>query len=211
MILICGFGRHGKRIAKELEKLGLEFIAIDKDPKAAEGYENVLVGDAKNEDILKRADIKNAESLIVAVDNDADAMLITLVARSLNEKINIVAKADNLESVEKLEKVGANWVITPYIVAGKLLAKFAVSPMAASFLDTLMLGNEYEIDQVKVEKSDKRTLREINLTKYCVFVLGVYRGSELFISPKADFKLQKDDILVIVGKRENINTIRNII
>ncbi len=211
MILICGFGRHGKRIAKELEKLGLEYVAIDKDKNAAEGYENVLVGDAKNEEILKRAGIKHAKSIIVVVDNDADAMLITLVARSLNSRVNIVAKADNLEAVDKLEKVGANWVITPYIVAGKLLAKYAVSPMAASFLDTLILGNEYEIEQIPVKKLHDKTLKEVNLTKYCIFVLGIYRKNELFISPTANFKLKKGDILIIIGKKENIEIIKDIV
>lgn len=211
MIIICGFGRHGKRIANELRKHGLEFVAIDKDPKAAEGYENVLVGDAKNEEILKKAGVKNAKSIIIVVDSDADAMLITLVARGLNNRINIVAKADNLETVEKLEKIGANKVFTPYIVAGKLLAKFAVSPMAASFLSTLMLGNEYEIDQVRVKNIYEKTLKEINLTKYCVFVLGVYRENKLFTSPTADFKLKKGDVLIVVGKRENIDKIKSIV
>lgn len=126
--IVCGYGRMGRIVADELERLQRPFVVID--PAAATGDWNCLhglrlQGDAAEDEILRKAGIERASALIAVAGSDASNLYISLSARLLNSKLTIVARAEEQQAETKLRKVGANRVISPYIAGGHLAVQAA--------------------------------------------------------------------------------------
>jgi voltage-gated potassium channel len=133
--IICGFGRVGLRIVEEFAAARIPFVVID------EREENVrnciergylaLQGDATSDDILREAGIEHAKCVLVATNDDAHNISITLSARYLNRKLYIVARSNHNETEAKLKLAGADRVLSPYTIAGHRMANLAMQPGVA--------------------------------------------------------------------------------
>lgn len=126
--IVCGFGRMGKIVCDELERLHRRFVVIDPIVKAGDWiYRHglQLQGDAAEDEILRKAGIDRASALISVVGSDASNLYIVLSARLLNPNLVIVARAEEQEAESKLRKVGANRVVSPYIAGGHLAVQAA--------------------------------------------------------------------------------------
>lgn len=126
--IVCGIGRMGKIVVDELERLRRPFVAIDPAVPATEwNYVHGLrlQGDAAEDEILRKAGIERAHSLIAVAGSDASNLYIVLSARLLNSKLAIVARAEEHQAESKLRKVGANRVVSPYIAGGHLAVQAA--------------------------------------------------------------------------------------
>jgi voltage-gated potassium channel len=124
--IICGFGRVGSEIAKNLHSCKHELVIVERDPHEVKealdrGY-IVMEGDVLNEETLKSAGVERARVLVAAMGSDADNVFISLTARGLNPKIKIVARAEREESVKKLKQAGAAEVVMPSAIGGKAMA-----------------------------------------------------------------------------------------
>ncbi len=128
--IVCGFGRVGSRIAEELAKARKPFVVIDEREEnvricVERGY-LALHGDATLDDMLSEAGIARASCLLVATDDDAHNISITLSARHLNSKLFIVARSNHNETEVKLKLAGADRVISPYTIGGHRMADLAL-------------------------------------------------------------------------------------
>ena len=124
-VIICGFGHVGIRLAKQLKENGKKVIVIDKDPDVFVGQDstlNKLVADAIDEDTLKLAGIKNAESIATVMGRDGDNLLLTLTAKDLNPDITVASRANDEKMIRKLLNAGADLVVLPEVVGGIKLA-----------------------------------------------------------------------------------------
>src|SRR5438093_893295 len=148
-IILCGYGRVGATVARELEHAGVPVVVIDAvagsvEIAAREGH-LVVEGDATHDDVLIAAGVSHARALITAVDTDATNVYVTLSARSLNPKLFIVARANDEGSESKLRQAGADRVVSPYTRAGRQIASLdgPIGPgtlvAALSRLETLRL------------------------------------------------------------------------
>jgi voltage-gated potassium channel len=130
--IVCGYGRTGTQVVSEFQSLGLQFVVIDNNREAIERLRQEerlhIEADAAAEEALREAGIEHARALISAVDSDERAVYITLIARSLNPKLWIVARAGQPASIRRLELAGANQAISPYLMAGHRMAEMAVDP-----------------------------------------------------------------------------------
>src|SRR5262245_38049203 len=122
-LIVCGFGRLGRMVCQELAAQGLPFVVIDRLEGFLTAFNDLnlpggipLEGDAASDEILKRAGIDRARALITVVASDPDNLYITLSARLLNEKIFIVARAEEAHCEQKLQRAGANRVVSPYLI-----------------------------------------------------------------------------------------------
>ncbi|MBI3869834.1 MAG: potassium channel protein [Verrucomicrobia bacterium] len=155
-IIVCGYGRVGRNVIKELQAEGLPFVVIDLNPeKVARAQETgalVVQGDAAHESKLKEAGIERARGLVAAARSDAENVFIVLTARSLRPDLSIVARADVEESEPKLLRAGANRVILPYHITGRRLVTMLVRPDVADFLDEVShtSGMELLLEQIQV-------------------------------------------------------------
>jgi voltage-gated potassium channel len=128
--IICGYGRMGTQVARELEQSRVSVVVIDNNPDAImrlRREDRVFVeGDAASEEMLRSAGIEKARALISAVDSDERAVYIVLAARALNPNLYILSRAGMPDSIRRLELAGAQRVISPYRMAGDQIVQLAL-------------------------------------------------------------------------------------
>src|SRR5665647_535761 len=140
--IICGLGRVGQEIANELANDKAEFIVIDSADEPIELCKQnnwlYLKGDASDDKVLLKAGIKRAKALFAALDTEPENVYVTLSAKAINSNVFIVARAKMFETINKLERAGADRVVSPQIIGGRRMAALAKHPSVVEFLDTLL-------------------------------------------------------------------------
>jgi voltage-gated potassium channel len=130
--LVCGFGRVGRQVVRDLRAAGAEYVVIDRNPESLEAAAAAgtpyLEGEAADEQLLRRAGIERARALVACVDSDAENVFITLTARELRPDLTIVARASGEESERKLKRAGAQRVVSPYKSSGSEMARLGAAP-----------------------------------------------------------------------------------
>jgi voltage-gated potassium channel len=130
--IVCGYGRIGTQVVSEFENSGHDYVVIDNNRDAIERLRQEdrlhIEADAASEEVMREAGIEHARALISAVDSDERSVYITLIARSMNPKLWIVARASRAASIRRLELAGANQAVSPYLMAGHRMAEMAVDP-----------------------------------------------------------------------------------
>ncbi len=165
--ILCGLGRVGLEIANELADSNVEFIVVDK----ADGPIDIakqnnwlyIQAEATNDDTLLQAQITRAKGLFAALDTDSENVYITLSAKSLNPSIFVVARATIQETINKLEKAGADRVVSPQIIGGRRMANMALQPSVCDFLDTIMRTEKNEIKLAEIEIKENSRIDGINI------------------------------------------------
>src|SRR5215210_2595015 len=130
--IICGFGRVGRQVARDLRAAGARYVVVDHNPETREHAAGIGVrfveGEPSDDEVLRAAGIMRARGVIACVDSDADNIFITLTVRGLRPDVAVVARASE-ESVEaKLLRAGATRVISPYKTSGSEMARLALNP-----------------------------------------------------------------------------------
>lgn len=213
--ILCGFGRVGQQVAKELASEGELFVIIEKDESklalAKEHNWAYLIGDvALDESLYEKAHIKEAKSAILSVGTDADAIFMAISARSMNPDIFLVARASSREAADKLTKVGVNRVAMPYQIGGYHMATMALRPTIVDFLDTLV---DHERDELEMEEYqvfrdsyfDGKTIEESKISNEKVAILALRReDGKAIINPVLSTKLQGGDRLVMMGAEKDL-------
>lgn len=213
--IVCGFGRVGKQVADELALEGAAFVVIEKRPELAEeakalGY-LTIIGDSTEETTLEHAGIANAKALVVALGRDSEAVLTIITAKSLNNDVFVVARANGDSAPSKLMKVGANRVVSPHQIGAFRMANFAINPTTADFLDDIqdLSNREIQISDVLVGNmspvaghpiSVKLSNRNIGVT-----VLAIHKpDGNAIINPVGDTLIEAGDRLILLGTKDKL-------
>lgn len=213
--IICGFGRVGRQVAEELTLEGAPIVIIEKRPELAEeakalGY-LTIVGDSTEEPTLEHAGIANAKALVVALGRDSEAVLTIITAKSLNNDVFVVARANGDSAPSKLMKVGANRVVSPHQIGAFRMANFAINPTTADFLDDIqdLSNREIQISDVLVGNmspvaghpiSAKLSNRNIGVT-----VLAIHKpDGNAIINPVGDTLIEAGDRLILLGTKDKL-------
>jgi len=135
--IICGHGRMGKIISRELKGKNSSLVIIEKRTEILEEKEDILIleGDATKDDILKKAGIEKAKCLISVLPTDAENLFVVLSARVLNPALFIVARASEEGSEQKLLRAGADRVVSPYHIGGLRIAHTVLKPAVVDFIE----------------------------------------------------------------------------
>ena len=140
--ILCGFGRVGREVAAVFRGEEAPFVVVDTSEAAVEAAENdgilAICGNATHNETLRQAGVERARGLIAASGSDSDNVVITLTASAINPDLNIVARADDAETNEKLTMAGAGRVVTPYRIGGRRMALSAIRPMSVDFFDDIV-------------------------------------------------------------------------
>ncbi len=213
-VIICGWGRVGRAIGVELAEAGQALVVIDPDPEALEGAVHAVVGDATDDDVLRRAGIERAAALVAAADSDAANSFITLSARALNPALFIVARTRSSDSDDKLSRAGADRVVNPQSIGGARMAAFVLRPHVAAFLDVVMHERtlEFRLEEVPVRASSAlvgQSLRDASIrdrSGALVLALRDDRGNFL-TNPDPDTALEVGQVIIAIGTQDELDAL----
>jgi voltage-gated potassium channel len=209
-IIVCGYGRMGRMLCQELAALKAPFLVIEHDARrtalADESDHRYLLGDARRESVLLSAGIERGRALVAALATDADNLLLTLTAKGLNERIQVVSRCEAPEKEKSFLRAGASQVISPQAIGARRAANLLVKPHVTDFFDVAtQSGNvEFVIDQRQIKEGSPfagRTLQESDLRRQTgLIVLAIRRADgRMLFNPPPDSLMQAGDTLVTVG------------
>lgn len=221
-IIICGYGRNGRQAAKKLMAYGKPFVIIEKDKELLDKFQDesllFVLGNASDDEVLLRAGLERASTLILAMPNDADNLFVVLSARQMNNKMKIISRASQETSYTKLKLAGANNVILPDKIGGDHMASLVVVPDLMEFVDNLSIVGKYNIniEEIAIEKlydpSDVKTIKELDLRrKTGCTVIGFKDGQgEYILNPESEVKLVPNSKIIVLGRPEQIEKLNSI-
>ncbi len=212
--IVAGYGRLGTALVEELLAQGTPFVVLDRDPHIVEKLQAnprvaVIRGDANEDAILRQAGVDRAHTLVCALNDDASNVFLTLTARVLTRDVNprlvIHAKVEDLSSLTKLERAGANFTFCPSRVLGHRIAHQILRPATTELvgLSTRRGDVELAMEETLVEKmGPAKTLRDTPLWgKTDLLILAVKtEDGDLVFPPKGDMKVGPGDRVVVLGK-----------
>ena len=217
--ILCGYGRVGLTVARELVHSGLKVVVIDVLPESLararrEGFLEVE-GDATEEATLRAAGIERAKGLITTIDSDAHNVYVILSARALNPKLFVVARANTEDSEARLMQAGARRVVSPYTMAGHRLAELATRPRVVDFIDAALSHGElaFSMEEVEVVAGNPATdgVTVSSLRDTGVFILAIVTGERSYeANPPADRVLKVGETLVVSGSVPRLRELRGI-
>ena len=190
--IICGFGRIGQTIARELRKANLPFLILDRDAARIELSESLgyltLEGDAGDEETLAKARIDSARTLTAVLPNDLVNVFITLTARNMNPALRIIARAENPATEKKLRQAGANEIILPALAGGLQIAHRIARPSLMGVLDddTTFIRNDLEEIGVGLEETSIVPVSHLVGKPLSEFIEGVKGRSIILAVRRAD-------------------------
>jgi voltage-gated potassium channel len=216
--ILCGYGRVGEEIAKEMAKHKVNFVLVEKDTenisKALDEGVMALRGSATEDDILLEAGIKRAKGLLTALSSDADNVFVTLTAKTLNPDIFVVARGEEEESTRKLMNAGADRVVSPYTIGGRRMASLLVKPLVTDYIEMVVTKGkkvEFELEEIVLDKSSPlvgKTISEARIRDETgVLILALQRDGELNNNPSATTKMEDGDILLAIGTSEHLGSL----
>lgn len=210
---VIGLGRFGLSIVNTLTEAGNEVLAIDIDEKRINEVEGIvtqaIIADSMEEEALKEIGIRNFDTVIVAIGNDIQASILTvLVLKELGVK-KVVAKALSKRHGEVLSKIGADWVIFPEWDMGERVAHQLMQPNVLNFIE---LAKDYNIEEIKVPaRMAGKSLTELNIrAKYKLNVIAIKNQGNIRISPLPNEVIKEEDVLVMIGKKEDLHRFANL-
>ena len=220
--IICGFGRIGHIICKELFEDSIKFVVIEKDAAAIEDLISLkylcLEMDATNEDALLAGGIMNARGLVTAVNSDANNVFITLTAKGLRPDIFVLARASEERNEEKLLKAGATRVVSPYLIGARRMAHVLKRPTVVDFLDIATMGNHLGLIMEEAEVGHKsgfigKNLIESQLRQdFGVIIVAIKKKSgHMVFNPAPIEKLEAGDVIVVIGQKGDLKRMREIL
>jgi voltage-gated potassium channel len=216
--IICGFGRLGRSLTWELQRREFPVIVIDLEKATIDECHQAgipaIQGNAADERVLHEAGIDRAKALVAAANSDAENVFIVLSAKGINPNLEIFTRCNSEASIPKLEKAGADTVISPYVTAGRRIAQLLIHPNVISFLDGIL---EFGDHQMRLEEYiiapnsplAGQTLREARLK---VAVLAVTHPEQALLShPNADTALLPGSAIIVMGVESELKKLAKLV
>jgi voltage-gated potassium channel len=208
--IICGMGRVGRRVARELARKPASFVIVENADSKRQRFSSenwlVVAGDATQEQTLRQAQIDRARGLIAATTTDATNLYIVLTARGLNPGLKIIARASEDSAEKHLLTAGADSVVSPYSFAGQRIAQSLLRPHVVSFLDTATthLGMDLEIGEIHITPTSAFAGKTIESSRIRqergVIVLAIKRREDMHFNPAHDERIEPGDCLIAMGE-----------
>jgi voltage-gated potassium channel len=220
--ILCGAGKTGESVIEEFQKAKAPFVVIEKKEERVQELlkEEILAihGDATQEDDLKKCKIHLAKGLISSLATDSDNVFTVLTARQMNPNLYIISRAIEKNSPQKLKRAGANNTISPNEIEGKRMAALLLRPTIISFLDIITHAGDIELDLEDViicshSPLAGKTLKEAKIpekTGLMVMAIKKKETGQLAFNPNSDVILNPGDVMIVLGKAEQICKLREI-
>ena len=218
--IICGYGRMGAVIAKELHDKDYPFVIVELDQGKVDkitelGYQSIL-GDATFEKTLEEAGIHQAAGIVVCLNNDPDNLFVTLTARSLNHDAFLVSRCSQINNKPKLKQAGADKVVNPYTAGGHRMAELLISP---ELEDTVSLSIKQGIVDLAIDEVNLTNLNSFHGVKikdskireeFNLIIVGLVNGDGSYeINPDPELQLTADHTVMIMGQKGQLQQFKD--
>lgn len=210
-VIVLGIGRFGERVATKLFEDGLEVMAVDKNYDLVQNISGKVTSavqcDIANDKALEELGMGNFDVAVIATGESLESsMAATLFAKDHNVE-KIIAKATSTNHARILKKIGADQIIFPEIDMGEKLAR---SIAGSNLLQFFHFSDDYSMIELKAyDELVGKSLKEIDFRKkYKMMVIAYKRDGELIINPEANWKIEKDDTLVLLGDSDHADKLQ---
>ena len=219
--IICGYGRVGEQVVKELLDADSELVAVDMLASLRTDLENLgatfVQGDATDDAVLIQAGIEKAVGICCCLPNDSDNVYVALAARGLNPNLTISARANSRGSERKLKSAGVDHVINPYVASGHRMARQMLSPNIVEFMDVVMPQDTVSSEEPgiligDILVSDRSTLggqtlaaAEIRKTTGASILAVRRQTGKITVNPNLDLVLEAGDKLIALGTYDQLD------
>jgi trk system potassium uptake protein TrkA len=209
--LVVGAGRFGSALATTLFDLGHEVVVLDRNEARVEEImdevTHALITDATDEEALGQLELGSFDQVVVAIGNNLEASILTIVAAKSCGARYLISKATSATSARVMLKVGADEVVRPEHDMGVRLAKQLATP---SIVDAFNLGDNYEVIEFQAQRKLCGRLQDLKLpSRFGVQVIAVHREGKLEVSPSADYVISPGDNVVLIGQVEAVEKLRD--
>ena len=217
--IICGYGRMGRIICRELNAKKEEFIVIEKNPDKLHEKENILImeGDATQDAVLIEAGIEKARGLISVLPTDAENLFVVLSARGLNPQLLIVARAGEEGSGQKLLRAGADRVTSPYHIGGLHIAHTILKPAVVDFIEFATKSGNIDLQMEEVTISERSRLVGVTLDEggigrdLGIIIVAIRKSSgEMKFNPTSHNIIEAGDTLIALGEIPKLKVLEDI-
>ncbi len=214
-IIVCGYGRVGRRAGDELQEAGVAYVVLDFSEEALENAREHDVpfvdGSGSEDDDLVKAGIDRARGIIVASDDDGDNLYITLSVKARRPDVIVIARGSSEEAERKLKLAGADRVVTPYTTAGRVMAQLMIKPQVTSFVNAMTSSEAPDLNFEEIEVTSSsgvagRTIGALNISSETGANIVAVRkhGGALELRPTKDTLLEESDVIVGLGSPAEI-------
>jgi voltage-gated potassium channel len=213
--IVCGFGRMGRIVCKELAVKPAPFVVVEREAEALRHAEQMqylcIEGDATEDTVLQHAGIKNARGLVAALPTDSANVYVVLTARELKPELLIVARAEDERSERKLLHAGATRVVSPYVIGGHRMAHTLLRPAVLDVIDlaTHYSSIELQIEEVAVARGgfgEGLSLKDSGIQESLgIIVIAIKKpNGDMVFNPTPDARLEAGDRLVLMGQTNSL-------
>ena len=220
--IICGYGRVGRRIAKDLLRSGETFVVIDRSRDVTDALRKAdipfIEGNAEDEEILRRAGLDASKGLILTTPEDSTNVFVSLSARQARKDLFILSRANSRHIEQKLIHAGANKAISPHEIGARRMVEVILRPHVDRFMDEVFRAETIDraMDEIKIREGAAlvgKSLAESHFRQeFDLIVIAVIDGAtgEMRFNPSARDAIQAQDILIVLGHREVIQRLRDL-
>lgn len=211
--IVCGYGRVGRQVARDLRAAGARYVVIDNDIaniESAQGQVGVraILGEPSDDESLHAAGIERAKAIVACVDSDAENIFITLTARELRADIVIVARASVDGSEAKLRRAGADRVISPYKSSGTEMARLALHPQVSGSVD--LSADDYRVEEIEVAAGAEGVGMALADVRGGSIIAALRRDGRFEPQPAGDIVLRAGDVVVAMGTPQTMDRLENL-
>jgi voltage-gated potassium channel len=216
--IVCGYGRMGKIICRELKEKNIDFVVIERAPDPLIEKEDILIfaGDATKDEILKELGIERARGLISVLPTDAENLYVVLSARGLNQGLMIVARAGEEGSEQKLIRAGADRVVSPYHIGGLRIAHTVLKPAVVDFIEfATKSGNiDLQMEEIVIQKNSGLvglTLDECGFGRDLGIIVVAIKTTtgDMKFNPTFRSHVSAGDTLIALGETSKLKTLED--
>jgi voltage-gated potassium channel len=220
--IICGYGRIGEIIVKELIAANIPLVVIEQNAESISLLEAsgilYLNLDATTDEALMAAGIERARGLVTAVSTDADNVFIALSAKGIRQDIFILARASDVKNENKLFRAGASRVVCPYQMGGRRMAEILHKPTVVDFLDQTMIHDDLglQLEEAIIPDNSSITGKTVVNSKlrqdFGVIIVAIKRTTgEMVFNPGPGEIFDAGDTIVVIGKKSELRRMMAVI
>jgi voltage-gated potassium channel len=220
--IVCGYGRIGRVLSKNLRSKPLDVVVVEKNPDLIRAMDEdgvlYVSGDAADEACLIRAGIQRAKGLVAVLATDTDNVFLVLTARQLAPDLKIIARAGQEAAKSKLKAAGADSVESPYEMGAASMAHRIIRPTVTNFLDLAFAHKRKDIqmEEIPVDSSSELTnlpLKDSGIRQnYNLIIIAIKKpdGSMLF-NPSFETAIMPEDTVIAVGEAVNLQKLEKVL